>query len=269
MAKKKKPVRKKAAAKNPAKKTAKKKSPRNAAPLKKKTSKKASSAKKKTPKKTPAKKKAAAAKKPARKRPAGKPSQVPAPVPVSSMKAAPAPPAPERPQTPFVDRGEPIPTTYGGDTLTALVRDPSWIFVYWELEGTKREEVAKSCGPEIYNQAQWILRVKDLADGGLQDIPVLLDSKNWYVNVRSRREYQVELGIMTSDHGFIPLLRSNTVRTPGAGVSDEIDEKWMVKDEDFRKFLTACEGRGAGTAGGKVGEFGVSSSGLPVHKKKK
>jgi len=253
MAKKKKVVRKKAPAKSPAKKKGKKKSAPKAAP-----------ARKKTPKKPTAKKKAARAKKPARKRRLTKPSKAPAPASVFSLEAAPLPPAP-----PFIDRGEPIPETYGGDTLRALVRDPNWIFVYWELEGTKKEEVAKSYGPEIYNQPQWILRVKDLAGGTLQDIPVLLDSKNWYVNVQSQREYQVELGIMTADHGFIPLLRSNTVQTPRAGVSHEIDEKWMVKDEDFRKFLAACEGRGAGTAGAKIGEPGISSSGLPVQKRKK
>lgn len=178
---------------------------------------------------------------------------------------------PVAPPQPFIDRGEALPSEYIEDKITALVRDPNWIFVYWELAGTKKEEIKSSHGAEIYRTAQWVLRVKNLTNNSHQDIPILLDSKTWYLNVESNCSYTIELGIISREHQFICLLQSNTVQTPRADASGEIDDKWMIKDQNFKKFLDMCAGIGAvpTSPGGPKPYISISSPGMPIQKKQK
>jgi len=239
-----------------------KKSPRPAA-------KKRAAAKKSPPKKKAAKKRAPVKKKaPAKKvrkvRAGAKKAEV---VKAVSSRAA-VPPQPAPPAEPFIDRGEAIPSEYRQDRITAMVRDPNWIFVYWELAGPRKDEIKESYGPEVYKNLQWILRVDNLAAGTHQDIPVLLDSKNWYLNVESNCRYQVELGIITQEHRFVSFLRSNQVETPPGGPSGVTDEKWMVRDKQFQEFLAAYGRRRSAGGSPKGPEIGISSSGLPVKKRK-
>jgi hypothetical protein len=234
--------------------TAKRGRPKTRKSARKKAAKKAA-----RKKKAPAKKKAAQRKR--RRRPEAK---EPAPEPVSPLdSSAPVP----HPQETFLDRGEAIPDEYGADRITAMVRDPNWIFVYWELAGQRRDEITETYGPQAIKNLQWVLRVRNLSDGTHQDIPVLLDSKNWYLNVKSGRSYAVELGIITREHEFVSFVRSNQVATPPGGASSQADEQWMVKDRDFEKFLAMY---GEVPAGGSPTRApgGISSGGLAGGKKK-
>ena len=210
-------------------------------------------------------KKRTAVKKVGKVRPRAKKAEI---VETISSRAAIAPPQPAPPAEPFVDRGEVIPSEYREDRITAMVRDPNWIFVYWELAGARKDGIIGSYGPEVYKNLQWGLRVSNLAAGTHQDIPVLLDSKNWYLNVKSDGRYQVELGIITREHQFVSFLRSNQVETPAGGPSGVTDEKWMIRDKEFQEFLAAYGGRTSAGGSPKGPEISISSSGLPVQKKK-
>jgi hypothetical protein len=92
--------------------------------------------------------------------------------------------------------------------------------------------------------AKIVLRVYDVTDvifdgsnaHKYYDIEVAGGARNWYIHVgEPNRSFCVDIGFLTSRGGFRAIVRSNTVRTPRAGVSEVIDEEWMGIEEIYEK----------------------------------
>jgi hypothetical protein len=160
--------------------------------------------------------------------------------PVGSSSVQPPRPAVE-PEA-YVDRGAELPRHYGRDLIVGMVRDPNWAYVYWELEGGKRERLTDEYGPAIFDHAQWVLRLHNLSAGAVEDMPVLLETGNWYLNVPDASDFFVEIGLVTRDKTFISLATSNRFSTPRADVSPATDEEWMIVEEDFQKLVEMTGG---------------------------
>ncbi|MBU0650946.1 DUF4912 domain-containing protein [bacterium] len=132
-----------------------------------------------------------------------------------------------------------FPLGYSQDKIILLVRDPHWLFAYWDLSGSIVEHLKSEFGADVINGSKMVLRVKDVTDAN-PDNPanyydVFLDygTANWYINVPcSNRSYCTELGFITSDGRYILIIRSNTVISPRDTVSDVVDEEWMSLDFD-------------------------------------
>jgi len=165
----------------------------------------------------------------------------------SSTRFAPQAPAPS--QAPYVDRGAPLPLHYGQDRLTALVRDPNCLFLYWELEGPRRQEVLAQHGRDVFANASWVLRLYSDGDGLPQDVPVVVEACNWYLPVAEDRDYRVEIGVRRRDGQFIGFAGSNRVRTPRTGVSPDKSAQWMLVEEDFRRVARLGEGQAPKVSG--------------------
>jgi len=129
-----------------------------------------------------------------------------------------------------------LPHYYGIDRMVLLARDPHWLFAYWEITATKQDEFINNYGPEAWSATHPVLRVYDITgidfNGknalGYTDIHISESTDNWYVQVgKPDRSFCVDLGRMFPDGRFITLLRSNTVTTPRASLSDRLDEEWM------------------------------------------
>ncbi len=107
-----------------------------------------------------------------------------------------------------------LPASYGKDRLVLLPVDPFLMHVYWDVG----VPVPPAAG------ARAILRFYEspsLDDETLQsrpfDIAVNLAVSRWYVNLWSPdKTYYADLGWEIEDGTFIPLARSNAVRTPPA-----------------------------------------------------
>lgn len=152
-----------------------------------------------------------------------------------------APPAPADEQAPYMDRGAPIPLHYGRDRITALVRDPNCLYVYWELEGPRRDDVIREHDAKIFDEASWILRLHSDEGEPPQDIPVVVEACNWYLPVPEDADYVVEIGIIPKGAGFISLATSNRVHTPRMGVCPDTTSEWMLVEEDFRRVVRLRE----------------------------
>ena len=152
----------------------------------------------------------------------------------SSSRFAPAAPSP---QPPYVDRGAPLPLHYNQDRVTALVRDPNSLYIYWEIEGPKRADVVREHGEAELRRASWLLRLHSDVDGSAQDIPIVVDGCNWYLSVAEDRGYVVEIGVKLNGGPFISFARSNHVRTPRSGASLDTSAEWMLVEEDFRRVV--------------------------------
>lgn len=136
-----------------------------------------------------------------------------------------------------------LPRTYGIDRLVLMVRDPYWLYAYWEVSATKVEEFNSNFGPGAWSASRPVLRVYDVTGvhfngenaNSYVDIDVNEETDNWHINVgQPDRSFCVDLGRMFSDGRFVTLLRSNVVTTPRASLSDRLDEEWMWIEGIYR-----------------------------------
>lgn len=75
------------------------------------------------------------------------------------------------------------------DRLEAVVRNPTSVYVYWNLGGFRSRKVVRELGPE----AEWILRVLDLTLGSSNSVAVSADAGSVYVEVSPGHTYGFEL----------------------------------------------------------------------------
>lgn len=132
-----------------------------------------------------------------------------------------------------VTRSDPtLADSYGDNHIYAMVRDPRWLYSYWEIQAELRERALERLGGS-WDGVTTVLRVHDAAAEEVScDVSLPPGARNWYVNVAPNRSYYLEIGLLHRDGRFIPLARSNTVSTPRAGMSEVIDEHWMGIDFD-------------------------------------
>lgn len=154
-----------------------------------------------------------------------------------------------------------LPEGYGDTEAVLLPRDPNWMFIYWEITANSKAAVCKTHGPDIFQKSKQIIRVYDVTGAGSVDlpdqkyfdIPIMVDAKNWYINVQeSGRTYCCEVGLVTPAGRFIGLVRTNTVSLPVGRVSDVTDEKWMAVTSDFEKLLQLSGVEYIGKGSGEV-----------------
>ncbi|MFZ5642130.1 MAG: DUF4912 domain-containing protein [Bacillota bacterium] len=129
-----------------------------------------------------------------------------------------------------------LPHSYGVNRLVLMVRDPYWLYAYWEVTATKMDEITTLYGPDIWDSSRAVLRVYDVTgidfngNNAISSFDCSLDSAidQWYINVPSaNRSYCVDLGRLLPNGSFITILRSNLVTTPRDNLSDRLDEEWM------------------------------------------
>jgi hypothetical protein len=148
-----------------------------------------------------------------------------------------------------------FPPGYGDNRLVILVRDPWWIFSYWEIRKDKEEEVVRRIESSGDGAAKSVLRVYDVTDVNFNgrnahsyfDIDLKGLATNWYINVGTPdRSWVVDIGIVSKSGNFYTLARSNVVKTPRFGMSDSLDAEWMMPEEEYWKMFSLSGGFGVG-----------------------
>jgi hypothetical protein len=113
-----------------------------------------------------------------------------------------------------------FPETYGVDRVRLLVRDPEWVFAYWDVDPAGMKELGRSLGERGFALSRLTLRVLDPVSGGSSDILLPPGARWWYIRTDSvRRTYRAELGVTLPSGEFRRLAESNTVVTPRVGPS--------------------------------------------------
>ena len=135
----------------------------------------------------------------------------------------------------FQEMPRELPDNYGDNQVYLLVRDPYWIYTYWEIqEDHQRHHLAKLGGS--WESVVSVLRVYDTTEVGkspsVSDIVLQNMSKCWYINTQPNHSYFAEIGLLHCDGRFLCLVRSNHVATPRSGMSEIIDDQWMSIDFD-------------------------------------
>jgi len=150
-----------------------------------------------------------------------------------------------------------IPTGYGDDHIVLMVKDPWWIYAYWEIQqGTERAARAQLL-PHEAADLKTVLRVYDVtgvdfpAQSAHRSVDIALSglAMSWYIETNAPgRSFIVEIGLLANNGRFILLARSNRVTAPRFGPSEIIDEAWMTTDEQFWQLFGAAAGFGAGSS---------------------
>lgn len=144
------------------------------------------------------------------------------------------------------------------DRIIALVRDPYWLHVYWELTQQSIQRTQAALGPEWYS-AKPNLRLLDVTSEDTtncselvaRDVPIHGGVNNWYLEVpHPPRSFRVDIGYLTQRGRFFTLARSNIVRTPRPGISHQIDGNWQSVQDECERIYAMSGGfdPNAGTA---------------------
>lgn len=142
------------------------------------------------------------------------------------------PPAPE---------ARDLPNEYGDTKIILLVRDPEWVYAYWEINDDTREEMNLARNGHSHRMVIRLYKTTDRAwpDEGAHyffDIDVSPYALNWYIKLpEAGQQWCGELGVFDEHNNYTPICRSNLIGTPRNSISDETDSEWMVVEETFRK----------------------------------
>lgn len=128
-----------------------------------------------------------------------------------------------------------LPDVYGDTKIVLLVRDPEWVFAYWEInEYSKLEH-----GMIGENSAafQLVVRVYQITGRNwpfdranyFYDIPVHQAARSVYISIpEAGKTWITELGIVKSDGVFQPIARSLPADAPRNTISREGEIEWMT-----------------------------------------
>lgn len=158
----------------------------------------------------------------------------------TAEELAPAPPLITKEPTPE------LPNFYGLDRLLLLVRDPQWLYAYWEITATKIDEFTNTYGEDAWHHSKAVLRVYDVTGidfngsnaNDFHDIEIAHHANNWYFDVeKPDSSFCVDLGRILPNGQFVTLIRSNIVTTPRNSLSNCFDEEWMWIGEVYQSIL--------------------------------
>lgn len=179
----------------------------------------------------------------------------------------------------FYPREPELPDFYGVDRLVLMVRDPHWLYAYWEVSATKQEEFNANYGSGAWDTSSPVLRVYEVNGESIESSNLLvyadigLSNKdiNWHINVgKPNSNFCVDFGRIL-DGKFITILRSNIVTTPRESLSDCFDEEWMWIEDIYRSVGRISYGVSSPMISERLGiekvlPLNVSSPGIGVGK---
>lgn len=158
-----------------------------------------------------------------------------------------------------------LPSAYNKDRIIAMVRDPWWVFAYWEITPENENSVRNKIRQAGHNFDRSVLRIYDITgvpnfDGsnakGYFDISLKDLARNWYIDVGApAKRWCIEIGMVSKEGGFYALARSNIISTPRFGMSDVLDAEWMLSDEEYYWLFGVSGGFGIGKSSMEMKEL--------------
>lgn len=146
------------------------------------------------------------------------------------------------PKSPFIDNYD-LPAGYATSNIRLMVKDPFWIYAYWEINPDFIESFRGQYSQEDINKASTVLRIYEvtLVDFKGDNANSWFDievgsSSSWYINLWKDSVSCVgEIGKRLSDGRFISLARSNCVHTPRISCSPRTEQIWMKVADQARQ----------------------------------
>jgi hypothetical protein len=158
-----------------------------------------------------------------------------------------------------------LPDEYGDTKIVLLVRDPEWVYAYWEINDDTRAQLNFPRNGNGNQNRRLVLRIYKITDTAWPvdaahyffDVDVPSEAKNWYIHLpEADQQWCAELGLVDNTDNFITICRSNPVVTPRNTISERVDSDWMTVQESFEKITRLSRAsveaqlQGAGGPGG-------------------
>ena len=166
-------------------------------------------------------------------------------------------------EAPDIDDGFMFPETHGEDLIALMVRDPYWLFAYWEFSPDLNDQLLNRLGEEALRSSRLVLRVYDVTGVdaenpvGYHDIDVAPGARDWYINVTHvESDYCIDIGLILPDGSFLVIARSNRVSLPPIGPSAEVDEQWVTLESLGEIYSLTERGPTSGSGGWGSGGWG-------------
>ncbi|MDF2628350.1 MAG: hypothetical protein K0R39_2181 [Symbiobacteriaceae bacterium] len=144
----------------------------------------------------------------------------------------------------------PLPSHYTEEAITALVRNPRSLYVYWERSAYADQNLLGTLGEDAYRRSTPCLRVVDVTPGidrgQLAAAAILIDvsdlDDHWFVQdgIEPDHMYEVSYGRRTADGQYIVLSHALPVRTPHESPAPEVSESML-----YRQYVTQPGGGGS------------------------
>ncbi|MFQ3634457.1 MAG: DUF4912 domain-containing protein [Cyanobacteriota bacterium] len=124
-----------------------------------------------------------------------------------------------------------LPDGYGESRIVLMPRDPQWVYAYWDIPNSQKEELRRQGGSRL------ALRLYDVTDinmavqrpHSLQQYECDELAREWYLPVPvSDRDYLVEIGYVCTDGRWLVLAQSAPVRVPPVYPSDWVDDQFIT-----------------------------------------
>jgi hypothetical protein len=115
-----------------------------------------------------------------------------------------------------------FPESYGIDRVRLMVKDPEWLFAYWDLSPRSVDTLRRELGERGMALARLTLRITDPGYGGTSVILLPYGARAWYVKAdKATRSYRAVLGWTLPSGQFRTLAESNLVTAPRVGPSPD------------------------------------------------
>lgn len=106
--------------------------------------------------------------------------------------------------------------------MTLLVKDPHWLYTYWEKSDDKKNYFINEFGHDLWEKSIPVLKITNVSRNMVFYIKINDFSNDWYINIpESNCMYMAEVGRRISDQFFISLGGSNCIIAPGDDVSTD------------------------------------------------
>jgi len=166
-------------------------------------------------------------------------------------------------EAPDLEDGFMLPETHGEDLIALMVRDPYWLFTYWEFSPDLNDRLLNRLGEDTLRNSRLVLRVYDVTGVDAEspvsyhDIDVAPGSRDWYINVTHvESDYCIDIGLILPDGSFVVIARSNRVSLPPIGPSVEVDEQWVTLESLGEVYSLTERGPTTGSGGWGSGGWG-------------
>ncbi len=131
-----------------------------------------------------------------------------------------------------------LPENYGLNRLVLMAKNPSTLYLYWEL--TPQLLADKAQQKNQYEDYQEAIRlhwpVRSLFDMNAAILPVSFNLRHVYLpTVNFASEYHVEIGWLGSSGNFISLLESNPVAKIGNAVGNKVEKNLGMSSAQYSK----------------------------------
>ena len=166
-------------------------------------------------------------------------------------------------EAPDLEDGFMLPETHGEDLIVLMVRDPYWLFTYWEFSPDLNDQLLNRLGEDTLRDSRLVLRVYDVTGADAEspvsyhDIDVAPGARDWYINVTHvESDYCIDIGLILPDGSFVVIARSNRVSLPPIGPSVEVDEQWVTLESLGEIYSVTERGPTTGSGGWGSGGWG-------------